>query len=97
MTRFGLGFFLTHPTIPFGPNPRSFGHPGAGGSIGFADPDTKLGLGYVINQMQQNLVGGAHGFALIHAVYEVSSLDCGRRGAFGKRHARHAAGPGPGL
>ena len=70
VTRFGLGFFLTQPTIPFGPNPRSFGHPGAGGSIGFADPDTKLGFGYVMNQMQQNLVGGAHGFALIHELYE---------------------------
>ncbi len=70
VTRFGLGFFLTQPTIPFGPNPRSFGHPGAGGSIGFADPDTRLGFGYVMNQMQQNLVGGAHGFALIHEVYE---------------------------
>ena len=52
VTRFGLGFFLTHPTIPFGPNPRSVGHPGAGGSIGFADSDTKLGFGYVMNQMQ---------------------------------------------
>ena len=41
-TRFGLGFMLTQPMIPFGPNPRSFGHPGAGGSIAFADPDAKL-------------------------------------------------------
>lgn len=68
-TRFGLGFFLTHPMIPFGPNPRAFGHPGAGGSIGFADPDAKLGFGYVMNQMQMGLTGGAHGFALIDALY----------------------------
>ena len=40
-TRFGLGFFMTQPMIPFGPNPRSFGHPGAGGSIAFADPDAR--------------------------------------------------------
>ncbi len=70
VTRFGLGFFMTHPAIPFGSNSRSFGHPGAGGSIGFADPDAKLGFGYVMNQMQTGLTGGAHGFALINASYE---------------------------
>jgi CubicO group peptidase (beta-lactamase class C family) len=69
-TRFGLGFMLTQPMIPFGPNPRSFGHPGAGGSIAFADPDTKLGFGYVMNQMQAGIAGGSHGFALIKEVYE---------------------------
>jgi len=69
-TRFGLGFMLTQPMIPFGPNPRSFGHPGAGGSIAFADPDARLGFGYVMNQMQTGLGGGAHGFALVQAVYE---------------------------
>ncbi len=69
-TRFGLGFMLTQPMIPFGPNPRSFGHPGAGGSIAFADPDAKLAFGYVMNQMQMGLVGGAHGFALIDALYK---------------------------
>ncbi|MGH0035041.1 MAG: serine hydrolase domain-containing protein [Myxococcota bacterium] len=69
-TRFGLGFMLTQPMIPFGPNPRSFGHPGAGGSIAFADPDTGLGFGYVMNQMSMGLGGGMFGFALIHQVYE---------------------------
>jgi CubicO group peptidase (beta-lactamase class C family) len=60
-TRFGLGFMLTLPEQagvagtgipPFGPNPRAFGHPGAGGSIGFADLDGRLGFGYVMNQYQ---------------------------------------------
>ena len=69
-TRFGLGFMLTQPMIPFGPNPESFGHPGAGGSIAFADPTARLGFGYVMNQMQMGLAGGAHGFSLIHEVYE---------------------------
>ncbi len=69
-TRFGLGFMLTQPMIPFGPNPRSFGHPGAGGSIAFADPDAKLGFGYVMNQMAMGLAGGMHGFALIGRLYE---------------------------
>lgn len=68
-TRFGLGFFLTQPMIPFGPNPRSFGHPGAGGSIAFADPDAGLGFAYVMNQMQLGLAGDARGFSLVHEVY----------------------------
>ena len=73
-TRFGVGFMMTQPMIPFGPNPRSFGHPGAGGSIAFADPDAKIGFGYVMNQMQMGLAGGAHGFALIAALYEAQGL-----------------------
>ena len=32
-------------------NPHAFGHPGAGGSLGFADPDAKVDLGYTMNQM----------------------------------------------
>jgi CubicO group peptidase (beta-lactamase class C family) len=68
-SRFGLGFMLTQPMIPFGPNPRSFGHPGAGGSIAFADPDAQLGFAYGMNQMQAGLGGDARGFALIGALY----------------------------
>ena len=68
--RFGQGFFLTHSMIPFGPNPRAFGHPGAGGSIGFADPDAELGFAYVMNQMQMGMAGDARGFALISAAYD---------------------------
>jgi CubicO group peptidase (beta-lactamase class C family) len=49
-SRFGLGFQLTQPERPLGPSPRSFGHFGAGGSLGFADPDAQLAFGYVINR-----------------------------------------------
>ncbi|MGZ4723517.1 MAG: serine hydrolase domain-containing protein, partial [Ilumatobacteraceae bacterium] len=35
-TTFGLGFKPTVPRRPFGPNPRSFGHFGTGGAVGFA-------------------------------------------------------------
>jgi len=48
-TRFGLGFQLTSPERPLGPNPRAFGHFGAGGSLGFADPDAGLAFGYCLN------------------------------------------------
>ena len=37
-------------------SPRSFGHPGAGGSIGFADPDTGISFGYVMNKMAEPYV-----------------------------------------
>jgi CubicO group peptidase (beta-lactamase class C family) len=50
-SRFALGFQLTQPERPIGPNERTFGHFGAGGSLGFADPDAGLGIGYVMNRM----------------------------------------------
>lgn len=67
-SRFGLGFQLTQPERPLGPNPGSFGHFGAGGSLGFADPDAGVAFGYVMNR------GGPQwrdprNSALIDAVY----------------------------
>ena len=51
-TRFATGFMLAMPGGIFncGPGRRTFGHPGHGGSIGFADPDARVGFGYVTNQ-----------------------------------------------
>ncbi len=48
---FGLGFKPTTPRRPFGPNPRAFGHFGTGGAVGFADPDTGVAFGYVMNHV----------------------------------------------
>lgn len=67
-SRFGLGFQLTQPERPLGPNAQSFGHFGAGGSLGFADPHARVALGYVMNR------GGPQwrdprNSALIDAVY----------------------------
>jgi CubicO group peptidase (beta-lactamase class C family) len=45
-TRFSLGFMLPQPGMGYGPNMKAFGHPGAGGSLGFADPVQKVGFGY---------------------------------------------------
>jgi len=50
-SRFGLGFQLTHPERQLGNGPGCFGHFGAGGSVGFCDPDARLAVGYVTNQM----------------------------------------------
>lgn len=48
---FGLGFQLTRPERPFSPHGGSYGHFGTGGSVGFADPATGIGFGYVMNQI----------------------------------------------
>jgi CubicO group peptidase (beta-lactamase class C family) len=50
-TCFGLGFQLTHPERPLGPNAGAFGHFGAGGALGFCDPDAGIAFGYVTNDM----------------------------------------------
>ena len=68
--RFGLGFMLRQDLMPLGPNPRTFGHPGAGGSVGFADPDAKIGFGYTMNKMHPAMLGGAGAFVLISALFD---------------------------
>lgn len=70
-TRFGLGFWLPTPSAPFGPSARAFGHPGRGGSVGFADPDARVGFGYVPNQYQGGSLTDpdARAQALVDAVY----------------------------
>ena len=66
-TRFGLGFFLKSDDAPM-MGPRSFGHDGAGGSMGFADPDSGIAFAYVMNKMQPNLSADPRPVALIDAV-----------------------------
>ncbi|QGG94298.1 serine hydrolase domain-containing protein [Actinomarinicola tropica] len=48
---FGLGFQPTTARRPLGPNPRSFGHFGSGGALGYADPDSGVAFGYVMNHL----------------------------------------------
>ncbi|WP_211335989.1 serine hydrolase [Nocardia pseudobrasiliensis] len=43
-----LGFWRACPSLPMA-GPASFGHPGSGGSIAFADPDSGVGFSYVTN------------------------------------------------
>lgn len=54
----------------YGPNNDSFGHNGAGGSTGFADPKLGIGVGYAMNQMQPNLPGPSRCERLIEALYD---------------------------
>jgi CubicO group peptidase (beta-lactamase class C family) len=66
--RFALGFQLTQTERKLGPNPHSFGHFGAGGSLGFCDPDADLAFGYVTNDMGPRWQNPRNR-ALIDAVY----------------------------
>jgi CubicO group peptidase (beta-lactamase class C family) len=53
----------------FGPSTRAFGHPGAGGSLAFADPDAGLGFAYVMNQMEMGVLPKRRALALVEALY----------------------------
>jgi len=66
--QFSLGFMKPSPTWPFGSR-RSFGSPGAGGSLGFADPSAGVGYAYVTSQMGTALTGDPREVAIRDAVY----------------------------
>ena len=71
-TAFSAGFMKdsreTARTI-FGPSGTSFGHPGAGGSHAFADPEKKIAFAYVMNQMEQSLLPNEKSLRLVDAIY----------------------------
>ena len=71
-TRFGLGFFLPGTFAPL-MGEASFGHAGAGGSLGMADVDRQIGFGYVMNKMQQNLSADPRTLSLVEAVNSCAS------------------------
>jgi CubicO group peptidase (beta-lactamase class C family) len=66
--QYSLGFMKPSAVWPFG-GPRSFGSPGSGGSLGFADPDAGIGYGYVTSQMGTALTGDPREVALRDSLY----------------------------
>lgn len=66
--QFSLGFMKSTPIWPFG-SARSFGSPGSGGSLGFADPEAGIGYAYVTSQMGTDLTGDPRDVALRNALY----------------------------
>ncbi len=68
-SRFGLGFQLAQPERPLGPNANSFGHFGAGGSLGFADPAQGLAFAYTPNQGEGPRWQNPRNRGLIEALY----------------------------
>ena len=73
-TTFGLGFFVASLFAPYG-GERSFGHTGAGGSVGFTDPENGIGFGYVMNKMLAGLNGDPRSGGLIKAVYAAIDVE----------------------
>src|ERR1700693_1509509 len=68
--RFSLGFMKPSPSWPFG-NEGSFGSPGSGGSLGFADPKAGIGYAYVTSQMGTTLTGDPRDLALRNTVCSI--------------------------
>ena len=71
-TPFALGFWVNGGTSPFGGASGSFGHPGAGGSLGYGDPDRGIAGGYVMNRMSQGVAGDSRSVGLIEASYKAA-------------------------
>jgi len=65
--QFSLGFMKSSAVWPFG-GASSFGSPGAGGSLGFADPAARIGYAYVTSQMGTALTGDPRDVALRDAL-----------------------------
>jgi CubicO group peptidase (beta-lactamase class C family) len=68
-TAFSLGFARPLNRFRFGSSERAFGHPGAGGSFAFADPDREVSFAYVMNRMGFYLNDDPREKALRDAVY----------------------------
>lgn len=71
-THFGHGFMVSQPAGPghFSPNLAAFGHPGMGGSLGFADPAAGVGFGYAMNRAGASILVGDRPGRLAAAVYD---------------------------
>ena len=69
---FSLGFMKRCPVWSFG-SEGSFGQPGTGGSLGFADPKMGIGYAYVTSRMGTALTGDPRDIALRNAVYSIIS------------------------
>jgi CubicO group peptidase (beta-lactamase class C family) len=72
--QFSLGFMKPSAVWSFGSN-ASFGSPGAGGSLGYADPVVQIGYAYVTNRMGTTLTGDPRDVALRTALDEVLSVN----------------------
>jgi CubicO group peptidase (beta-lactamase class C family) len=71
--QFSLGFMRPNHEFPFG-SPSSFGGPGAGGSLGFADPEARIGYGYIPNRKSVALGGDPRDVALRRALYSATPV-----------------------
>jgi CubicO group peptidase (beta-lactamase class C family) len=76
-TRFAMGFMVSMDNRSRADTDsailgeHAFGHVGAGGSIGFADPSCGLAFGYSMNRMGKGILLNDRGQSLVDATYRV--------------------------
>ena len=70
VAQFTLGFLRNQHGLVYGPHEETVGHSGTGGSFGFADPVSRLSMGYAPNRLLAGLAGDPRTLPLIAAVYE---------------------------
>ncbi len=75
-TAFSLGLCKPWPGFEFG-SPSAFGTPGAGGSMGFADPESKMGFCYAMNRMGFHLVDDPREVRIRHAAQDAARRHLG--------------------
>ena len=61
----------------------AFGHVGAGGSLGLADPGCRMSFGYAMNRMGTGLLMNERGQSLVDAVYRALGYRSNASGAWG--------------
>lgn len=89
-TRFGLGFMksmdnrrelaVARDSAIFGAT--AFGHVGAGGSVGFADPSAKMSFGYTMNRMGAGILMNERGQSLVDATYAALGYETNQSGVW---------------
>lgn len=66
----GLGYGLNSDLAPISPNKNACYWGGYGGSLVFIDQDAGVCISYVMNRMEQGLVGDQRGLSLVMAMYQ---------------------------
>ena len=69
-TIFSAGFMMNNSQKIMGPSPLSFGHPGAGGAIAFADPEREWGFAFLPNKMHPGVLSSLRTQRLVEALYK---------------------------
>ena len=77
-TAFSAGFMMdpldktgAKVRLALGSAVQAFGHPGAGGSLAFADPENRIGFAYVMNRMENGVLRESRPARLVRALYGV--------------------------
>jgi CubicO group peptidase (beta-lactamase class C family) len=89
-TRFALGYMKAtdNRKVPNVVNSSclmseaAFGHVGAGGSLGFADPECRLSFGYAMNRMGTGILLNARGQTLVDTAYAALGYRSNASGAW---------------